>query len=166
MANIIAKVADGIATKGLFYFNLSSEVLNRTLSHMCGRWYLPMFLLRDWLLTLMYNAPLMVLMRFWSSLLIRLKFSIVTVWRVVLEWSYIGDGAHSHSSNQHIKKLPGSLQLCRSEYSILQWRFQNRWFWWHPSKMAASVHQHIGSLPILTCIYKGTATTQYHQNTV
>ena len=35
---------------------------------MCGRWYLPMFLLRDGLLTLMYKASLMVLMRFWSSL--------------------------------------------------------------------------------------------------
>ena len=32
---------------------LCSEVLSRTLSHMCGRWYLPMFLFRDGLLTLM-----------------------------------------------------------------------------------------------------------------
>ena len=29
------------------YFNLSSEVLNRTSSQTCGRWYLPTFLLRD-----------------------------------------------------------------------------------------------------------------------
>ena len=38
-------VADGIAT-GSYYFSLSSEVLNRTSSHMWGRWYLPMFLFR------------------------------------------------------------------------------------------------------------------------
>ena len=29
------------------YFNLSSEVLNRTSSPTCGRWYLPTFLFRD-----------------------------------------------------------------------------------------------------------------------
>ena len=48
-------------------FILSSEVLNRTSSHMCGRCYLPMFLFRDGLLTLMYNASFIVLMRFWFS---------------------------------------------------------------------------------------------------
>ena len=58
LADVIAMMADGITTKGLFYFSLRSEVLNRTSSHMCGRWYLPMFLLRDGLLTLMYNASL------------------------------------------------------------------------------------------------------------
>ena len=53
LADVIAMVVDGIATKGQFYFNFSSEVLNRTSSHMCGRWYLPIFLLRDGLSTLM-----------------------------------------------------------------------------------------------------------------
>ena len=52
--------------KGI-YFNLSSRVLNRTSSHTCGRWYLPMFLLRDGLLTLIYFDGFMVLVRFWSS---------------------------------------------------------------------------------------------------
>ena len=51
-----------------FYFDLSSEVLNRTSSQMWGRWYLPMYLFRDGLLTLIYNASLIVLVRFWSSL--------------------------------------------------------------------------------------------------
>ena len=37
------QVADGIAT-GSDYFSLSYGVLNRTSSHMCGRWNLPMFL--------------------------------------------------------------------------------------------------------------------------
>ena len=52
----------------LFYVILSSEVFNRTSSQMCGRWYFPMFLFRDGLLTLIYRASLMVLIRFWSSL--------------------------------------------------------------------------------------------------
>ena len=29
------------------FFNFSSEMLNRTSSQMCGRWYLPVFLFRD-----------------------------------------------------------------------------------------------------------------------
>ena len=66
-------VADGIAT-GSCYFNLSSEVLNRTSSHMWGRWYLPMFLFRDGLLTLIYRASLMALMRFcsWADIILLL----------------------------------------------------------------------------------------------
>ena len=43
-------------------------MLNRTSSQICGRWYLPMFLLRDGSLTLIYRASLTVLVRFWSSL--------------------------------------------------------------------------------------------------
>ena len=34
------------------YFNFSSGLFNRTSSHMCGRWYLPIFLFRDGLFTL------------------------------------------------------------------------------------------------------------------
>ena len=41
-----------------FYVNFISEVLCRTSSQMCGRWYLPMFLFRDGLLTLMYTGSL------------------------------------------------------------------------------------------------------------
>ena len=52
LADVIAMVADGIAT-GQLYFNFSSEMFNRTSSHMCGRWNLPTFLLRDGLLALM-----------------------------------------------------------------------------------------------------------------
>ena len=46
-----------------FYFILSSEVLNRTSSHMWSRWYLPLFLFRDGFLTLMYIASFISLMR-------------------------------------------------------------------------------------------------------
>ena len=49
------------------YFKFSSEMLSRTSSQICGRWYLPIFLLRDGLFTLMYRASVMVLKRFWSS---------------------------------------------------------------------------------------------------
>ena len=44
-ADVIAFVAGVIATGS--YFSLSSMLLIRTSSHACGRWYLPMFLLRD-----------------------------------------------------------------------------------------------------------------------
>ena len=81
------------------YFNFSSEVLSRTSSHMCGRWYLPMFLFRDGLLTLMNNASFIHLLRFWSSLPTKLKFSRVMLWPVMLEWSYIGEGALRCSLN-------------------------------------------------------------------
>ena len=94
-------VADGIATAGCEcsllvdvvlrgqmdmgnYFILSSEVLCRTSSHIWGRWYLPMFLFGDGLFTLMYNASLIHLQRFWSSLPTMLKLSKVTMWPVVL----------------------------------------------------------------------------------
>ena len=78
MSDVITFVADGIATGStvycisfcllyyvlfylfvsfiLFYFHLNmfcfilfSELLNRTLSHICGRWDLPTFLFRKWI---------------------------------------------------------------------------------------------------------------------
>ena len=86
MADVIVIVADGIATKDgmilimvdviafvaeplgqLFYIILSSEMLNRTSSHIWGRWYLHLFLFRDGLVTLMYIASFIGLMRFWST---------------------------------------------------------------------------------------------------
>ena len=68
-------------------------MLSRTSCHICGRWYLPMFLLRDGLLTLMYYASFIALLRFWSSLPTMLKLSMVTLWPVALKWSYIQEGA-------------------------------------------------------------------------
>ena len=59
-----------------FGYNIS-EVFHRTSSQMCGRWYLPMFLFRYGLLTLIYRASLMVLMGFWSSLPTILKLSML-----------------------------------------------------------------------------------------
>ena len=50
-ADVIAFVVDGITTGS--YLSLSSMLFIRTSSHTCGRWYLPMFLFRDGLLTLM-----------------------------------------------------------------------------------------------------------------
>ena len=60
---------------------------------MWGRWYLPMFLFRDGLLTLMYKASLMAFMRFCSSLSTMLKFSIETwVTSGVIMVKYWGGG--------------------------------------------------------------------------
>ena len=60
-----SQLADGIALVNDYSF--SSEMLNRTSSQICGRWYLPMFLLRDGSLTLINRASLMVLVRFWCD---------------------------------------------------------------------------------------------------
>ena len=68
------------------YFSFSSGQLHRTSSHMWGRWYLPMFLFRDGLLTLIYKASFMVLMRFWSSLPTMLKLSMLIY--LFLMWIY------------------------------------------------------------------------------
>ena len=68
-------LADVIAM-GL-YFIVSSVVLTRTSSHTCGRWYLPMFLFRDGLLTLIYIDSLINLERLCSSLPTILKLSSV-----------------------------------------------------------------------------------------
>ena len=72
LADVIAMVEDIKATQGVcvtgrcychwwlmelpqvsIYFNLGSEMLSRTSSQICDRWYLPMFLFRDGLFTLM-----------------------------------------------------------------------------------------------------------------
>ena len=70
LADIIAMVEDVKTTLGVcvigrcyshlwlmelplvsIYFNLSSEMLSRTSSQICDRWYLPIFLFRDGLVT-------------------------------------------------------------------------------------------------------------------
>ena len=93
LADVIAIVADGMATGwNVFkayvitlladvktmghYFNFSSVLLTSTSSHMWGRWYLPMFLFRDGLLTLIDIDSLISLERFSSSLPTILKFHI------------------------------------------------------------------------------------------
>ena len=75
---MLLPVAGGKAT-GSFYFSLSSEMLTRTSSHTCGRWYLPTFLFRDGSLTLMYRASLIALIWFKSSLPTILKLLMVTL---------------------------------------------------------------------------------------
>ena len=66
-----------------FYFVFSSGVENRTLSQMCGRLHMQIFLLRVGLLTLMYIASFMTLAIFCPSLPIILKLFTVVVWAVV-----------------------------------------------------------------------------------
>ena len=90
------------------YFKFSSEMLSRTLSHMCGRWYFPIFLFRDGLFTLMYRASFMVLMRFWSSFPSMEKLSILTAWPEMLRWLCMGDQALRCSLNLSSKFLAAS----------------------------------------------------------
>ena len=102
----------------LFYFSLSSGLLHRTSSHIWDRWYLPMFLFRDGLLTLMYRASFMVLIRFWSSLPTMLNLSLLTSWPDLLEWSYIGEGAFRCSLNLSANVFADS-QMYSSSHSTL-----------------------------------------------
>ena len=76
-AEVIAFVTDVIATGS--YFSFSSMLLIRTSSHTCGRWYLPMFLLRDGLLTLMNIDSFISLERLCSSLPTILKLLMLVV---------------------------------------------------------------------------------------
>ena len=75
----------------VFYFIFGSELLRRTSSQTCGRWYLPTFLFRDGLLTFMYIDSFMNLKRLGSSLPTILKLSSVVLWPVMLKWSNIGN---------------------------------------------------------------------------
>ena len=74
-------------------------LLTWTSSHMWGRWYLPMFLLRDGLLTLINIDSLISLERFCSSLPTTVKLLIVVEWPEMLLWSNIGEGAFRCSLN-------------------------------------------------------------------
>ena len=59
----------------------SSEVLTRTPSHICGRLYLPMFLLRMGLFTLMYMDSFIVVAKLCPSLPTMLKlFNVGGLW--------------------------------------------------------------------------------------
>ena len=102
-----------------FHFSLSSGLLHRTSSHMWGRWYLPMFLFRDGLLTLIYRASFMVLMRFWSSLPTMVKLSMLTLWPNLFEWSCIEEGAFSLSVNLSANVLPDSSMYSSSHSTLL-----------------------------------------------
>ena len=55
LPDAIAMVADGITT-GQLYFNFSSEMFNRTSFHMCGRWNLPTFLFKEWIISSYVNS--------------------------------------------------------------------------------------------------------------
>ena len=80
-------------------FNFSSVLLTRTSSHVWGRWYLPMFLFGDGLLTLINIDSLISLERFCSSLPTILKLLSGVEWPVMLLWSNIGEGAFRCSLN-------------------------------------------------------------------
>ena len=135
-AGVICQVADGIATVGWMYmldgisigrwnsqgsvqFSLSSEVLNKTSSYICDRWNLPMFLLRDGLLTLINNVSWIALLRFWSSLLTILILSMLMLWPVL-------ENNHNYIRSNRMRNLHVHI---RSEYGIenvkLFWQWEN-----------------------------------------
>ena len=86
---------------------------------MCGRWYLPIFLLRDGLFTLIYRASFMVLRRFWPSLPTISKLSMVTLWPEMVEWSWMGEGVLRCSLNLSAKFLADSPIYSSSQSTLL-----------------------------------------------
>ena len=90
------------------FFSLSSGIVNKILSHMCGRLYFPMFLFRVGLVTLMNMASWMVLAILLSSLPRILKLSIDVIWPLMFWWWYIGEGVFKCSLNLSPKVLPDS----------------------------------------------------------
>ena len=92
----------------LDYLNFISGDLTNTSSHICGSWYLPLFLFREGSFTLINIASLMVLAMFWSSLPTMLKLSRDTSWPLMLWLSWIGDGTFMCSLNLSAKVLPDS----------------------------------------------------------
>ena len=76
---------------------------------MCGRWYLPIFLLRDGSLTLMNRASLIALVRFWSSLPIMLKLLMSALWPEMLQWSWMGEGDFWCSLFKEHQKSPSPI---------------------------------------------------------
>ena len=130
--DLITLVADGKAT-GSNYFNLSSLLFIRTSSHIWGRWYLPMFLLRYGLLTLMNIDSLISLGRFCSSLPTMLKFwgsmtcGVTVVMNYTISQSIISGNSICHNSNNinhpHKVAVPSatvetSSAISQSGYSI------------------------------------------------
>ena len=107
-ADIILLVVHRCYCADCDYLVFSSGMANRTLFQMCGRLYLPMFLLRVGLLTLMYMASLMALSIFWPSLSMILKFSSVVLWPVMFSCSKMGDGIFRCSLYLSLKVLADS----------------------------------------------------------
>ena len=68
-------------------------MLTGTPFHIWERFYLPIFLFRVGLLTLLYMDSLIVLVKPCPSLTNMLKFSIVPMWPVVVWWSHKGEDA-------------------------------------------------------------------------
>ena len=95
----------------LFKFELSD--LTNISFHMCGSWYLPIFLFRDGSFTFINIASLMVLTMFWSSLPTILKLTRDNSWLVMLWWSWMGDGAFMCSLSH--------TWTCRSLHSFARW---------------------------------------------
>ena len=99
------------------FFSLSSGIVNKILSHMCGRLYFPMFLFRLGLLTLMNMASWMVLAILLSSLPRILKLSIDVIWPLMFWWWYIGEGVFKCSLNLSPKVLLNILHHSQSPHN-------------------------------------------------
>ena len=79
------------------------------------------FLLRDGSSTLMYRASFIVLIWFKSSLQTILKLLMVTLWPLMLLWSYMGEWGFRCSLNPSPKVLEDSPIYSSSQSTLSQW---------------------------------------------
>ena len=97
---------------------LSLAVVNKILSHMCGRLYFPMFPLRVGLVTLMK----MDFLWFWQYGALP-AHNIEAIHQCAMAYSrlrsYLGEGASMHFLNLFPKVLPHSPVYCASQSNLL-----------------------------------------------
>ena len=96
-----------------YYLNLNSGDLTNTSSHICGSWYLSMFLFNDGTFTLISIASLMVLAILWSSLPTILHLMTSDVVMVMGQWWSL------HAlSEPFCKVLPDSPMYSSSQFTL------------------------------------------------
>ena len=100
----------------------------RTSSHVCGRWYLPTFLLRDGSLALMYIASFIALFRFCSSFptIVKLFTSVPIQPSIDIITKLLEKDPSLHNrTTMNIKQITSLLEFClRSTY----FTFQNKYY--------------------------------------
>ena len=90
-----------------------------TLFQMCGRLYLPLFLLRVGFLSLTYMASFMALAIFWPSLAMIFKFSTVVMLPVMFWCSKTGNGVFKCTVVSLFKSFWADSPIYSSSYSFL-----------------------------------------------
>ena len=129
------------------YFKCSSEMLSRTSSQMCGRWYLPIFLFRDGLLILIIGLLLLFLRGFglpspvWKSCqlwhcdleqdFLRPRRSHDRIWRkLVLQLKYLFCFRENIKITWYQTEWETSTHIGVINYSLVEYNSGNLFLYW------------------------------------